>query len=104
MASGSQMWRGIMADLPIPPTNIRIIAHVSTEPPMKVAPRVEASTLVGCELSIMKLNAEAPPRGPSAGVCDTYHESTRIPISMNRSAKRVTINAFFEADTAEGSL
>ena len=47
MASGSQICRGIIADLPIPPTKMRTIAHVSTEAPMKVMPIVEAITLSG---------------------------------------------------------
>ena len=34
MASGSQMCRGIIADLPIPPMKMSTRAQVSTEPPM----------------------------------------------------------------------
>ena len=83
---------------------MRIIAQVSTEPPRNVAPMVEASTFEDSELSMRKLNADAPPRGPSAGVWATKYERTSIPINMKRSAKRVTINAFFDAETADGSL
>ena len=36
MASGSQIWSGIMADLPIPPMKMSTSAHVSTEAPMNI--------------------------------------------------------------------
>lgn len=57
MASGSQIWRGSMADLPMPPMNISTSAHVSTEPPMKTGAALEAKMLLICsEVAMLTAN------------------------------------------------
>ncbi len=44
IASGSQMCRGIMADLPMPPMNMSTKAQVSAEPPMNTGAALLANT------------------------------------------------------------
>ena len=65
-------------------------AHAITEPPMKVRPGNCENTLPSPEVSSPKSNVPVK------------HESSRMPIKKNRSAKRVTINAYFATAIASG--
>ena len=76
--------------MPAPPMKISAKAHAITEPPMKVRPDICENTLPSHEVSSPKSNVPVK------------NESSRMPIKKNRSAKRVTINAFFEAAIASG--
>ena len=90
MASGNQMCNGNMADLPAPPMKMSAMAQAATEQPMKVMPAVSVTSDVGFDIRVWKSNVSVK------------NERIRIPIRKPRSAKRVTIKAFFEADTAAG--
>jgi len=90
MASGSQMWSGNIADLPAPPTKQSARPHASTEPPRKVRPAAEATA--GACGSHSTSNPKLP----------VQYDSVRMPNRKPKSAKRVTMKAFFEAATAAG--
>ena len=90
MASGNQMCNGNMADLPAPPIKISTIAQVMAEIPIKLNPAAFANMLVPGSVSLAK--SKVP----------VTNDMIRIPIRKPRSAKRVTMNAFLDAATAEG--
>ena len=70
--------------------NIRAKAQLITEAPMKVTPAAPAKTEASPEVNNSKLNVLVK------------YDSNRMPSKKPRSAKRVTINAFFEAAMASG--
>jgi hypothetical protein len=90
MASGSHIWNGNIADLPTPPINTKIIDHVITERPRNAIPLPCAIAVPVGLVRVMKSNVFV------------LNDKIRIPIRNPRSANRVTINAFFEALTADG--
>src|SRR5689334_22757373 len=90
MASGNQMCNGNMADFPAPPMKMRSIAQVVTDKPMNTAPDVCAMTGPSKLVSVIKSNVLV------------LKERIRIPTKNPKSAKRVTMNAFLEAATADG--
>ena len=79
-----------MADLPAPPMKISVMAHVMAEIPIKLIEAALPKMAVPGSVSLAK--SKVP----------VTNDSIRIPIRKPKSAKRVTINAFFEAATAEG--
>jgi hypothetical protein len=69
---------------------IKINDHVMTDNPMKEAPAVEVIIGPSSEVSVLKSKVSV------------VNESIKIPMRNPKSAKRVTIKAFFEAATADG--
>ena len=68
-------------------------AHVTTEQPINAPPaEIDARVDSGLFVNSTKLNVSVK------------KDKIKIPIKKPRSAKRVTINAFFEAETADGNL
>ncbi len=90
MASGNQICSGNMADLPAPPIKIKSIAQVIADIPIKLN-----------EVAFAKTAPSGFVRTPKSKVF-AVTESINIPMRNPKSAKRVTINAFFDAATAEG--
>src|SRR5450759_3750056 len=89
IASGSQIWNGNIADLPTPPINTKIIDHVIMERPRNAIPPPWAMAVPVGFVRVIKSNVLV------------LNDKIRIPIRKPRSAKRVTMNAFFEALTAD---
>ena len=89
MASGSQICSGNMADLPAPPMKIKIIDQVMVDNPMNMIP-----------VPVVNAGLFGPVRVRKSKV-PVENDSIKIPIRKPRSAKRVTIKAFLEAETAE---
>jgi len=56
MASGNQIWKGIMADLPAPPIKISIMAQDKTDAPINVAVMGWPNTLPFGSFNSTKLN------------------------------------------------
>ena len=79
-----------MADLPAPPTNIRIIDQVMTDIPRKTAPPLLVIAGPLRSVRVTKSNVFV------------VNDRIRIPIRKPISANLVTINAFLEAATALG--
>ena len=90
IASGNQICSGNIADLPAPPINMKISDQVKTDKPMNVAPPVPTKAGPLGSTRVWKSNVPV------------LNDKIRIPIRKPKSAKRVTINAFFEAATALG--
>ena len=90
IASGNHICNGNIADFPAPPINISAIAHDATEQPKNVAPDVD-----------VKKNPPSAVNWSNENV-SVQNDNNNIPIKNPKSAKRVTINAFLDADTADG--
>ena len=56
IASGSQMCKGNIADLPAPPIKIRLSPQAAAETPRKLAPAAEESAVPPGAVRSMKLN------------------------------------------------
>jgi hypothetical protein len=84
------MWKGSIADFPTPPMKINIIAHVITDKPINTAPPV-------CVIAAPDKLVRA-----AKSKVSVLNDRISIPIKKNKSANRVTINAFFAALTADG--
>src|SRR5450432_2129481 len=94
MASGNQICNGNIADLPAPPANTKTSPQVNADTPKKDALPIAIDQ---DDCALVNLSISIPTSSVSA-----LNAKMRIPIKKPRSAKRVTINAFLEAATAEG--
>src|SRR5579862_1127030 len=86
MASGSQTYNGICADLPVAPTNSNKVTTVTTATPPKVLP---SSTCTCCAIS-RKTTEPCP-------ASDIAQNSRNAPSVKPKSPMRLTMNALLPA-------